>query len=136
MTTMNNEQTAQAAAMNTNDREEFETWFKSGSKSELARNCDGYKFMPASVAWTTWQAARAQPIEEKREVITWIPVSERLPDSDMTVQLFNAAADEPVWLGYLAASDNCWYYVDAEVAEPTHWAEMPAGIATNKPANT
>lgn len=80
-------------------------------------------------------AKATQADSPNREVIIWIPVSEQLPDSDMTVQLFNAAADEPVWLGYHDASDNCWYYVDAEVAAPTHWAEMPVGIAANKPAN-
>lgn len=61
------------------------------------------------------------------ETLTWVPVSERLPDSDITVLLFNPAADEPVWLGYHDASDNFWYYVDAVEAAPTHWAEMLGG---------
>ncbi|WP_025918320.1 DUF551 domain-containing protein [Herminiimonas sp. CN] len=61
------------------------------------------------------------------ETLTWIPVSERLPDSDITVLLFDPAANEPVWLGFWNDADNCWYYVDAEEATPTHWAEMPEG---------
>lgn len=61
------------------------------------------------------------------ETLTWIPVSERLPDSDITVLLFRAAADEPVWLGFHDGSDNRWYYIDGSLSIPTHWAEMPEG---------
>jgi hypothetical protein len=58
------------------------------------------------------------------ESITWSPVAE-LPDSDMTVQLFNKDASEPVWPGYF--DGNRWLYIDGIVANPTHWADMPEG---------
>jgi hypothetical protein len=60
------------------------------------------------------------------ETITWKPVAEP-PDSDMTVLLFDPAASEPIWLGYL--DGDTWRFIDCMPAEPTHWADMPKGIA-------
>lgn len=71
---------------------------------------------------------------ERIEALTWVPVSKRLPDSDLTVLLFNADADEPVWLGYRDDNDG-WLYVDAVEAAPTHWAEMPGGPTVSAPPN-
>ncbi|HEY0843787.1 MAG TPA: DUF551 domain-containing protein [Noviherbaspirillum sp.] len=62
------------------------------------------------------------------EQITWIPVAQRLPDSDTTVMLFDADANEPVWLGYFGGER--WHYVDGMPATPSDWAEMPAGPAS------
>jgi hypothetical protein len=61
------------------------------------------------------------------ETLCWIPVDERLPDSDLTVLLFSSAADEPVWLGHYDSDGKRWWYVDAMKAEPTYWAEIPEG---------
>lgn len=58
------------------------------------------------------------------ETLTWKPVAEP-PDSDTTVLLFDPAASEPVWLGYL--DGETWRYVDGMPATPTHWSEMPGG---------
>jgi hypothetical protein len=56
--------------------------------------------------------------------ISWIACS-RKPDSDVTVMLFNADADEPVWLGYLDGEQ--WRYCDGVPAMPSHWAALPEG---------
>lgn len=61
------------------------------------------------------------------ETLNWIAVSAQLPDSDITVLLFDAEADELVWPGYWDSTDDCFWYVDNALATPTHWATMPAG---------
>ena len=58
------------------------------------------------------------------EALTWKPVAEP-PDSDTTVLLFDPAASEPVWLGYL--DGEIWRFVDGIPATPTHWGEVPKG---------
>jgi len=59
------------------------------------------------------------------ETIVWVPVSERLPDSDLTVNLFDAEASEPVWPGYL--DGDTWRSADGMPATPSHWSDMPGG---------
>lgn len=60
------------------------------------------------------------------ETIVWHPISaSRMPDSDLTVQLFDESSDEPVWPGYFDGEQ--WIYVDGNVAHPTHYADMPIG---------
>lgn len=61
------------------------------------------------------------------ESITWIPVTERIPDSDLTVLLCDPEGDEPVWLGYLDGEEDEWLYVDGATANPKYWAEIPRG---------
>jgi hypothetical protein len=56
--------------------------------------------------------------------LTWHPVATP-PDSDTTVLLFDPAASEPVWLGYLDGDD--WRFVDGMPAAPTHWTDIPKG---------
>jgi hypothetical protein len=58
------------------------------------------------------------------ETLTWKPVAEP-PDHDTTVLLFDPAASEPVWLGYL--DGDAWRFVDGMPATPTHWASLPGG---------
>lgn len=58
------------------------------------------------------------------EILTWKPVVEP-PDSDTTVHLYDPAASEPVWLGYL--DGDVWRYVDGMPATPTHWSDVPKG---------
>jgi hypothetical protein len=68
------------------------------------------------------------------EIITWIPVSEKLPDDFVTVFLFSPVTDEPVWLGY--REETSWSYVDNFPANPTHWAAMLSGpTADDDPAS-
>jgi hypothetical protein len=57
----------------------------------------------------------------------WIPVSERLPDDDLTVMIAMAESDEPWWLGY--HSHGGWHCVDATqpASAVTHWKPMEAG---------
>ena len=58
------------------------------------------------------------------EPITWKPVAEP-PDSDTTVLLFDPAASEPVWPGYL--DGDTWRTAEGMPAVPTFWADIPAG---------
>ncbi len=51
------------------------------------------------------------------ERIQWVPASELKPDSNITVLLFDAAASEPVWPGYL--DGDTWRYADGMPANPT-----------------
>lgn len=56
----------------------------------------------------------------------WIPVTERLPDDDLTVMISCTDADEPVWLGY--HDEHGWH--SATDSEPlgkmvTAWKPMP-----------
>ena len=71
------------------------------------------------------------PIPEHRsnpliEVIVWNLVAVK-PDSDVTVQLFDETASEPVWPGYWDDNSGQWLYIDGVPANPTHWAVFPAG---------
>jgi hypothetical protein len=71
------------------------------------------------------------------EAITWIPVSDRMPEPDVTVLLYAPDAGEPVWPGFLDSDEDAglssprqvWLWADATaVAERvTHWAHLPAG---------
>lgn len=57
----------------------------------------------------------------------WIPVSESLPDDDLTVFAALEGSDEPVWLAYHDADG--WNSVDATPVHVTHWKPMPKGPA-------
>jgi hypothetical protein len=58
------------------------------------------------------------------ETLTWHPVASP-PDSDTTVLLFDPAASEPVWLGYL--DGGTWRFIDGMPAAPTHYCDIPKG---------
>lgn len=58
------------------------------------------------------------------EVLTWKPVAEP-PDSDTTVLLFDPAASEPVWPGYL--DGDVWRTAEGFPAAPTLWTDLPKG---------
>jgi len=57
----------------------------------------------------------------------WIPVAERLPDSETTVMVYAPAADPPVWLGYYDERDHGdgWWSVDEAKLDVTHWTHTP-----------
>ena len=63
------------------------------------------------------------------EIIAWKPIANP-PDSDTTVLLFDPAASEPVWLGYL--DGDTWRLIDGMPAAPTHWSDIPAGPARSE----
>jgi hypothetical protein len=52
------------------------------------------------------------------------------PDSDTAVLLFDPAASEPVWLGYL--DGDTWRFVDGMPAAPTYWTDVPVGPKLEK----
>lgn len=63
------------------------------------------------------------------ETLTWTPVTEQLPDDDVTVLTEHPIFDEPVWLGY--HHDGVWYTVDGNPLPHgmvKAWAEMPVGM--------
>lgn len=55
----------------------------------------------------------------------WVPVTERLPDDELTVLVAIKDSDEPVWLGYHDADG--WMNVDAMPlgGAVTHWMPLP-----------
>ena len=58
----------------------------------------------------------------------WMPCSRELPDSDLTVMIFQAEGDEPVWLGF--HDGEVWRRVDGVRCKGkaiSHWRELPAG---------
>lgn len=57
--------------------------------------------------------------------LQWYGVSECLPDDGINVLLFDAAASEPIWIGY--HEDDKWYYADHSRAYPTQWSDLPEG---------
>ena len=68
------------------------------------------------------------------ETITWIPVTDRLPDDDETVMIYAPTVNEPVWLGCLSGDTGRWYDVDDSYhmtsRAVTHWATIPKGPTT------
>lgn len=57
-------------------------------------------------------------------IITWKPVAEGLPDSDMTVLAYCPESSEPVWLRFY--DGEAWRDSDGFYAPSvTHWAELP-----------
>jgi hypothetical protein len=68
------------------------------------------------------------------EQLTWVSVTDELPDEGVTVLLFGDFDGEPVWPGYLDEADekaigcDIWRAVDGMLIRGvTHWAEMPSG---------
>lgn len=60
------------------------------------------------------------------QAVEWIPVERMLPDSDMTVHVFNPRGTEPVWLGYHNGVE--WITAEGDrYPGVTHWAEMIEG---------
>lgn len=58
----------------------------------------------------------------------WIPLTERLPDDDITVLVAVKDVDEPVWLAY--HDEHGWFSATDGVpltALVTHWRQMPEG---------
>ena len=63
--------------------------------------------------------------------ITWVPCTERLPDAELNVLVFDAESMLPME-GFLDGADEdgapLWRDVSAvELGCVTHWAEMPEG---------
>lgn len=54
----------------------------------------------------------------------WIPVSERLPDDDLTVMISVNGESEPVWMGYYDA-DHWKETGSGGRVEVTHWMPLP-----------
>ena len=73
----------------------------------------------------TGRAHRLKRLSERVcQAFHWVPINERLPDSDTTVLVAVVDADEPVWLGYLDGSE--WCEISGAPIRVTHWAELPA----------
>jgi hypothetical protein len=60
------------------------------------------------------------------DLITWKPAASP-PNSNTTVMLFDPAASEPEWLGYL--DGDTWRFIDGMTAAPTHYCDIPKGTS-------
>ena len=60
------------------------------------------------------------------EAARWTPVTDRLPDDDLTVMVA-LTGDEPVWFGF--HDEHGWHSADASPLgdQVTHWMPMPEG---------
>lgn len=70
------------------------------------------------------------PMPGETEFITWIYVSERLPDAELTVNIATPYLDEPTWLGF--HDGDSWYAVDGrrlEDGDVVAWSPMLVGVA-------
>lgn len=64
----------------------------------------------------------------KTETLTWVLVTEELPDDDTTVLINSPHSSEPVWLGY--CSDKIWFLIDGCETDKDAvkaWAHIPRG---------
>lgn len=68
--------------------------------------------------------------DQLAERLVWTDAAQ-LPDVDVTFQLYDPAASEPVWPGYYDGEQ--WRYADGMPATPTHYADMPRGPAPGSP---
>ena len=60
-------------------------------------------------------------------LVTWVDAEKELPDSDTTVLIHCAVADDPVWLGYHDGSR--WHSITGEEIDDDlvdDWAELPS----------
>lgn len=59
-----------------------------------------------------------------RSTLDWIPVTQELPDSDLTVLIACADGNEPVWTGYHNGTE--WLTVEgSSFITVTHWMPLP-----------
>lgn len=79
----------------------------------------------AKAAHDDCRATATRLLDLAGRLSVWTPVAEQLPDSDMTVMLFDPTSDEPVWPGY--HDGEAWKSAEGMPATPTHWTEMPEG---------
>lgn len=64
----------------------------------------------------------------------WTAAADSLPDSDITVMVFDPTADEPVWLGFVdgeGIDTSIWRFIDgSEASGVTHWRPIIEGPTT------
>lgn len=57
--------------------------------------------------------------------LQWISVTEKLPDSDLTVMVYAPDESESVWMGYF--DEGMWRDIEGRRIGVTHWAPLPDG---------
>ena len=68
-------------------------------------------------------ALLAEAARVGKALMTWTPVTERLPDDEQTVLI--ALLDCEVWTGFI--DDERWHYVSGDPVgtDVTHWMDFP-----------
>jgi hypothetical protein len=68
-----------------------------------------------------------------KEILTWIDVDDKYPDTEITVLLFVPGHSEPVWPGYYDEGGE-WRFCNGAVIDfdVVAWAEMPVGPQPNQ----
>lgn len=130
------------------EREAFEAFmakrFGDLVDQRRAKNGDyGYMAWDMVVAWTVWQARaamlQAEPVTTANKLgnspvipDTWIPVSERMPEREVDVQVYCSDKKEQM-VGYLERNEQdgyfryaTWRTGDGIYCQPTHWMPLPA----------
>ena len=125
------------------NRRQFESWWRETMNTtvmDLHRFCHGYACHETNRGWMSWNACRAamlaaaphdNPALNSLQSVDsvagkWIPVSERMPENDVSVLTFDGMYKRVHHAMY--GHWQCW-----EPEKITHWTPLPASPQEVKP---
>ncbi|WP_241177194.1 DUF551 domain-containing protein, partial [Citrobacter portucalensis] len=110
---------------------EFETWFNSQESGRIICSTQ----IRRSLQEISWNACRAAMLQAGNSPVTpdgWVPVSERMPERDVDVQVYCADKKEQM-VGYMERNETEGWFRFASLpngggvyCKPTHWMPLPA----------
>ncbi|MGV3815876.1 DUF551 domain-containing protein [Citrobacter freundii] len=109
----------------------FEAWFNSPEAGMRVVNYD----IQRELQLKAWNACRAAMLQAGNSPVIpdcWIPVSERMPERDVDVQIYCADKKEQM-VGYMERNETEGWFRFASLpngggvyCQPTHWMPLPA----------
>ncbi|HIC2867434.1 TPA: DUF551 domain-containing protein [Citrobacter freundii] len=132
---------AEPVVLDEDPRDAFERSFK--MPKHVTRCGTGYAVTEYSAwlahdfirMWEGWKACRAAMLQAGNSPVTpdgWIPVSERMPERDVDVQVYCADKKEQM-VGYMERNEAEGWFRFASLpngggvyCKPTHWMPLPA----------